>query len=120
MSTRSLKIGLPNVTIFESADIASIVIEAGAVMLGAVVSTIVTVCVALAVLPDMSTTFHSIVVSPSGKNLGGWSVTDAIPIMSYPVASPNSIILPDRLVASATISAGTKISGDVVSINVTV
>jgi hypothetical protein len=45
------------------------VIELGAMMLGAVVSTIVTVWVALAALPDVSTTVHSIVVSPSVKNL---------------------------------------------------
>ena len=104
----------------EPADVASMVIELGAIMLGDVVSTIVTVWVALAELPDVSTTVHSIVVSPSVKNLAGCSVIEVIPIMSYPVASPNSIMLPDRLVASATISAGTKISGDVVSINVTV
>ena len=43
MSTKSLETGLPSTTMFESADIASAVIESGAVMLGDVVSTIVTV-----------------------------------------------------------------------------
>ena len=43
MSTKSLETGLPSVTMFESEDVASMVIEPGAVMLGDVVSTIVTV-----------------------------------------------------------------------------
>ena len=43
ISTRSLEIGLPSATVFESADVASAVIESGAVMIGDVVSTIVTV-----------------------------------------------------------------------------
>ena len=43
MSTRSVETGLPSGTMFESEDVASITIESGAVMLGAVVSTIVTV-----------------------------------------------------------------------------
>jgi hypothetical protein len=53
------------------------------------------------------------------KSLGGCSVTEAIPIMSYPVASPNSTIVVVRPVASTTMSDGIKISGDVVSISVT-
>ena len=43
ISTRSLETGLPSATVFESADVASAVIESGAVMIGDVVSTIVTV-----------------------------------------------------------------------------
>ena len=43
VSTRSLETGLPNATMFESADVASAIIESGAVMLGDVVSTMVTV-----------------------------------------------------------------------------
>ena len=43
MSTRSLETGLPSATVFELADVASAVIESGAVILGDVVSTIVTV-----------------------------------------------------------------------------
>ena len=43
VSTKSLETGLPSITIFESAEVASIIIESGTVMLGDVVSTIVTV-----------------------------------------------------------------------------
>ena len=43
VSTRSLETGLPSATVFELADVASAVIESGAVMIGDVVSTIVTV-----------------------------------------------------------------------------
>ena len=67
----------------------------------------------------MSVAVHVTVVSPSTKNLGGCSVIEAIPITSCAVASPNSIIVPDRLVASATMSEGAKISGSVVSTSVT-
>ena len=43
VSTRSLETGLPSITMFEPADVASTVIGSGTVILGAVVSTIVTV-----------------------------------------------------------------------------
>ena len=119
VSTRSLETGLPSTTMFESADVASAVTESGAVMLGAVVSTTVTVWIALAELPDVSVAVHVIVVSPSTKNLGGCSVTEAIPITSCAVASPNSIIVLDRPTASVTMSDGAKISGGVVSTSVT-
>ena len=81
-STRSLEIGLPSATVLESADLASAIIESGTVILGAVVSTIVTVCVALAELPDVSVAVHVTVVSPITKIYGCYSFIDAIPIMS--------------------------------------
>ena len=43
LSTRSLETGLPSDTMFELSDVASAVTGSGAVILGAVVSTIVTV-----------------------------------------------------------------------------
>ena len=43
VSTKSLETGLPSATMFESAEVASIIIESGTVMLGDVVSTIVIV-----------------------------------------------------------------------------
>ena len=119
MSTKSLETGFPSVTMFESADVASMVIGPGAVMLGDVVSTIVTIWVALTELPDVSVAVHMTSVSPNTKNLDGCSVTEAIPIMSFAVASPNSTIVLDRPVASATISDGATISGSVVSTSVT-
>ena len=67
----------------------------------------------------MSVAVHVTVVSPSTKNLGGCSVTEAIPILSCAVASPNSTIVLDRPTASATISEGAKTSGGVVSTSVT-
>ena len=59
------------------------------------------------------------VVSPSTKNLDWCSVTEAIPIISWAIASPNSTIVLDRLIASVTMSAGAEISGSVVSTIVT-
>ena len=70
-------------------------------------------------LPDESVAVHVTVVSPTGKNSGASLVIDATFIMSYAVASPNSIILLDKSVASATMSEGTETSGAVVSIIVT-
>ena len=58
-------------------------------------------------------------VSPTGKNSGASLVIDATFIMSYAVASPNSITLLDKSVASPTMSEGAETSGAVVSIIVT-
>ena len=70
-------------------------------------------------LPDESVAVQVTVVSPTGKNSGASLVIDATFIMSYAVASPNSITLLDKSVASPTMSEGAETSGAVVSIIVT-
>ena len=62
----------------------------GAVTLGAVVSTTVTVCVAVAELPDESVAVHVITVSPSGNVSGESLVIVYTLIISYIIASPES------------------------------
>ena len=89
--TKSLEIALPSVTMFESADVASITIESGTVMLGDMVSTIVTVWVALAEFPDVSVAVHVTVVLPSGNVIGLSLVVDSIPTLSEATSSPSPI-----------------------------
>ena len=103
----------------KSADVASAVMESGAVILGILVSIIVTVCVAVEKLPDESVAVQVTMVSPIGKNSGASLVIDLILKMSYNVASPNSISLLYKSVASAIILEGAETSGAVVSIIVT-
>ena len=101
------KLQSPNSTTLKSVDVASAVMESGAVMLGVIVSIMVTVCVAVEELPDESVAVHVTVVSPTGNNPGASLVIDSTLIMSYTVASPNSTTLLDKSIASATISEGT-------------
>ena len=54
------------ITSFSSADVASIVISSGAVIVGETLSVTVTVCVACTELPAASVAVHVIVVSPTG------------------------------------------------------
>ena len=91
MPTKSLEIRLPSVTMFESADVASITIESGAVMLGDMVSTIVTVWVALAEFPDTSVAVQVTVVLPSGNLIGLSLVIDSTPTLSEATSSPSLI-----------------------------
>ena len=65
-----------------STEVASTSILSGAVTLGAVVSTTVTVWVAVAELPDESVAVHVITVSPSGNVSGESLVTDSTWIIS--------------------------------------
>ena len=82
ISTVSLPEPRPMSTKFPSAPLASIVMLSGAVTLGAVVSTTVTVWVAVAELPDESVAVHVITVSPSGNVSGESLVTDSTWIIS--------------------------------------
>ena len=62
-------------------------------MLGGVVSTTETVCVAVEELPDESVAVHVMVVSPSGNESGASLVTDAIPTRSSYTGLPISNML---------------------------
>ena len=88
-------------------------------MLGAVVSTTETVCVALAKLPDESVAVHVTMVSPSGNESGASLVTVLTSIISSAIATPNSISVTKLPVASTIMLEGENISGEVVSTIVT-
>ena len=120
ISTVSLPEPRPISAKFPSAPLASIVMLSGAVMLGAVVSTTVTVCVAVAELPDESVAVHVITVSPSGNVSGESLVIASTWIISYVVAPPISTTVFEMPVASTITSDGATISGIVVSITVTI
>ena len=100
-------------------EIASTSMLFGAIMLGTVVSTTVTLWVAVTELPDESIAVHVITVSPSGNVSGESLVTESTWIISYIVASPISTTVFEIPVASTITSEGAIISGIVVSIIVT-
>ena len=120
ISTVSLPEPRPMSAKFPSAPLASIVMLSGAVTLGAVVSTTVTVWVAVAELPDESVAVHVITVSPSGNVSGESLVIVSTWIISYIVASPISTTIFKMPVASTITSEGATTSGMVVSIIVTI
>ena len=88
IDTASAAVASPRLTVLLSADVASAVMSAGAAMLGAVVSTMVIFCVAVAELPASSVAVHVTVVSPTGNFSGASFVIDSTPTTSVAVASP--------------------------------
>ena len=82
MPIRSFARGLLRSTVVDSEDVASTVTESGAVMLGSVVSIIVTVCVVVAELPDESVAVHVTIVFPNGNASGLLLIMDSILTMS--------------------------------------
>ena len=78
ISTVSLAVPRPISAKFPSAPLASIVMLSGAVTLGAVVSTTVTVWVAVEELPDESVAVHVTVVLPNENESGLSLVIDSI------------------------------------------
>ena len=75
-------------TTFSCSDIASTIIDSGAVMLGAIVSTIVTNCVLDMEFPEVSVAVHVTMVSPNGKNSGASFSIAKTPTISELCASP--------------------------------
>ena len=69
-------------------------------MLGAVVSTTETICVAVAKLPDESVAVHVMMVSPNGNESGASFVIEIISTKSKPLACPMSAKFPSIPVAS--------------------
>ena len=111
-----------NVTTAPAELVASVVISAGTVTTGSVVSRTVTVKVADPVLPAVSVAEQVTVVGPSGKVLPDAGVqTGVIEPSTVSVAvAVNVTTAPAELVASVVISAGTVTTGSVVSRTVTV
>ncbi len=120
-STVSVAVAV-NVTTAPAELVASVVISAGTVTTGSVVSRTVTVKVADPVLPAVSVAEQVTVVVPSGKVLPDAGVqTGVIEPSTVSVAvAVNVTTAPAELVASATMFAGTVTTGSVVSRTVTV
>ena len=70
--------------------VASTVIADGAVISGGVVSTIETVCTALAEFPAASVAVHVIIVSPTEYDSGASLVIEVTPTESVAIGSSNS------------------------------
>ena len=94
---------------------ASTVTLTGAASDGGVVSTTVTSCVAVCVLPASSAAVQVTVVVPSGNRAGASLATDATPTASDAVAAPWSTSVPDGPAASARTDSGAYTDGGVVS-----
>ena len=91
--------GVSSVIALSDFDVASAVMSAGAAMLGAVVSTMVIFCVAVAELPASSVAVHVTVVSPTGNFSGASFVIDSTPTTSVAVASPIETLVSELDVA---------------------
>jgi hypothetical protein len=96
------------------------VIAAGAVIVGKITSLIVTVCVAVAVLPEPSVTVHVTIVVPIGNAVGALFVTDATEQLSAVTGVPrfNPVLVQPLFVVAVT-AAGAVIVGLTLSITVT-
>ena len=102
----SVTVALPSGMTLSAVEVASKTIFFCGVIFGGVVSTIVTICVELAVLSSSSVAVHVTVVFPSGKAVGALLVTDLIIPLSVTVALPRFTTLFAALVASCVISDG--------------
>jgi hypothetical protein len=102
-------------------EVVVVTIFAGAVMVGSVVSTTVTTCVAVLIFPEPSVTVQVTVVFPNGKVVGASFVTEATeqlsPVTGVPSANPVTPQVADDDTVKA---AGATIVGRTVSITVTV
>ncbi len=110
---RSSTSGSPSVTIFPIWPVASCVMSAGTTKFGAVVSTTVTLCVAVELFPLPSTANHVTRVVPSGNTDGASLVTVTV-CTSVTFGATRSTGV-DEDTASTTISSGCTIVGLVVS-----
>ena len=102
--------------------VASAMIGSGTVIIGTVVSTTVTVKLAIDTLPVKSVAVTFTVVSPSAKvlSLGGVTTTTGAGSTMSVAVTTKSTTAPVAPVASAMIGSGTVITGGVVSTTVTV
>ena len=82
ISPLSAALDSPKTTPLLSIPVASITMSSGACKIGDVVSTTITFCSVLDVLPTMSVAVHVTKVSPSGKNSGASLVIDITPKIS--------------------------------------
>ena len=94
---------------------------AGAVIVGKVLSVMVTVCVAVLIFPAPSVTVHVTVVTPNGKAVGALFVVEATEQLSAVVGVPNAtpVAVHPVLVVAVTL-AGAVIVGKTLSVIVTV
>ena len=117
-------VGVPRVTFVAEQLAASILtlIATGAVILGSMLSTTVTICVAVAVFPLASVTVQVTVVSPTGKLVGASLVVVAKVQLSAVVGFPRVTFVASQLSASTLtlIATGAVILGSMLSITVTI
>ena len=73
-------------------EVALTIISSGVIIIGGVLSMIVTCCTSVMKLPDASVAVHVTVVAPSGKNSGASFVIVDIPIVSVANALSNPTI----------------------------
>ena len=117
----SAAVGAVNVIVAVHPDPAVAVIATGVVIVGTVVSTTVTNCVAVAVLPLESVTVHVTVVFPNGKVPGALFVTEATAQLSAVNGDPKTTFVAIQPLLVETLTAeGAVIVGLVASVTVTV
>ena len=117
----SVVIGLPKLAITASQFVFAFTVRsAGATIVGFVLSSTVTVCVAVAVFPALSVTVHVTIVDPSEKTLGALCVTEVTPQLSAVVGLPNTTLNAAQAEFAFNVkSAGAVIVGLVLSTTVT-
>src|SRR5207249_6019844 len=111
-------VALPSGTTLSVAEVTSKTRFFGGVIFGGVVSVMVIICVAFALLPASSVAVQVTVVLPSGKTAGALLVTDLISPLSVTVALPSGTTLSVAEVTSKTTFFGGVIFGGVVSVMV--
>ena len=94
--------------------------SAGAIIVGGVVSTTATICVAVAKFPVASVAVHVTMVSPTGNTEGASFVTEETPTRSATTGWPMKIIFSTGSTASKRMSLGGIIDGAAVSTTVIV
>ena len=117
----SVVIALPSTSpVLVQSVLVVVLIAIGAMILGNCVSTIVTICVAVAVLPEPSTTVQVTVVAPSGNVAGASFVTLAIEQLSAVTGVPSATFTAKHPLFVGTVTAaGAVIVGTVTSVTVT-
>src|SRR5690606_23191585 len=98
--------GVPRAT-SEASQLASAltVTAGGAVIVGAVVSSTITVCSAVAVKPAPSVTVQVTIVDPSGKVAGASLVTDTTEQLSAVTGVPRATFEASQLASAVTVTA---------------
>jgi hypothetical protein len=117
----SLVTGLPKTTPVAVHPVLVVVLIArGATIVGKELSTTVTTCVAVDVLPDPSTTVHVTVVFPNGNELGALFVTLATEQLSLVTGVPKFVFTAKHpLLVDIVSAAGAVIAGVIISVTVT-
>ena len=115
ISPLSVALDSPKSTSLLSILVASIIMSSGACKIGNVLSTTITFCSVVDVLPTTSVAVHVTIVSPSGKNSGASLIIEITPKISWVVGASRLTMFSYGTAASTTISETDDMVGDVVS-----